>query len=99
MDLCVISALIAKENLLAKANLEIPTLLGSDSKIAPNEWNAPTQVATQCSVVHRGDKYFITASGGVDINSWAIADKTQEVPAVGETRLKAAAKSAGSLYW
>ena len=99
MDLCVISALIAKENLLAKANLEIPTLLGSGSKIQPNEWNAPTQVATQCSVVHRGDKYFITASGGVEINSWAIADKTQEVPAVGETRQKAAAKSAGSLYW
>ncbi len=99
MDLCVISALIAKENLLAKANLEIPTILASDSKVQPSEWHAPTQVATQCSVVHRGSKYFITASGGVEINSWAIADKTQEVPAVGETRQKAAAKNAGSLYW
>ncbi|MFN0016812.1 MAG: DUF1598 domain-containing protein [Pirellulaceae bacterium] len=99
MDLCVISALIAKENLLAKANLEIPTLLGSDQKLQPHEWNAPTQVSTQCSVTHKARNYIITASGGVDINSWAIADKTQEVPAVGETRQKAAAKNAGSLYW
>ena len=99
MDLCVISALIAKENLLAKANLEIPTLLGGNSTFQPSEWNAPTQVATQCSVTHKARNYIITASGGVDINSWAIADKTEEVPAVGETRQKAAPKNAGSLYW
>ena len=99
MDLCVISALIAKENLLAKANLELPTLLGSESKLQPSEWTAPTQVATQCSVTHKGRNFIITASGGVEINSWAIADKTEEVAAVGETRQKAAAKSAGSLYW
>ena len=53
MDLCVISALIAKENLLAKANLELPTLIGRESKLQPSEWNAPTQVATQCSVTHK----------------------------------------------
>lgn len=99
MDLCVISALIAKENLLAKAHLDLPTLTAANSNLQPADWNAPTQVATQCSVVHRSTKAFITVSGGVDINSWAIADKTQEVPAVGETRQKAAAKSAGGLYW
>jgi hypothetical protein len=99
MDLCIISALIAKENLLAKANLKIPALMGGDGQPTEWNWNAPTQVDTQCSIVHRGSKYFITASGGVEINSWAIADKTQEVPAVGETRQKAAAKSAGGLYW
>ncbi|HMC10445.1 MAG TPA: DUF1598 domain-containing protein [Pirellulaceae bacterium] len=99
MDLCVISALIAKENLLAKANLELPALTAANSKLEPAAWDAPTQVATQCSVIHRSSKAFVTVSGGVDINSWAIADKTQEVPAVGEIRQKAAAKSAGGLYW
>ena len=99
MDLCVIAALIAKENLLAKANLELPTLMGGESKLLPSEFAAPTQVATQCSVTHKGRNFIITASGGVEINSWAIADKTEEVAAVGETRQKAAAKSEGSLYW
>jgi hypothetical protein len=99
MDLCVISALIAKENLLAKTKLEIPTLLGGNDKLQPNVWNAPTHVSTECSVTHKARNYIITASGGVDINSWAIADKTQEVPAVGETRQKAAPKNAGTLYW
>jgi hypothetical protein len=99
MDLCVIAALIAKENLLAKANLELPALTAANSKLQPVEWNAPTQVDTQCSVVHRSGKAFLTASGGVDINSWAIADKTEEVSTVGEIRQKAAAKSAGGLYW
>ena len=99
MDLCVIAALIAKENLLAKANLELPALTAANSKLQPVEWNAPTQVDTQCSVVHRSGKAILTASGGVDINSWAIADKTEEVSSVGEVRQKAAAKSAGGLYW
>src|SRR6185436_3405673 len=52
MDLCIISALIAKENLLAKANLKIPTLMGGDSQPTEWNWNAPTQVDTQCSIVH-----------------------------------------------
>jgi Protein of unknown function (DUF1598) len=99
MDLCVISALIAKENLLAKANLQLPTLMGNESQVQPTEWPAPTQVSTQCSVTHKGRDHIITASGGVEINSWAVADKTQEVPALGETRQKAAPKSTGSLYW
>jgi DNA-binding protein len=99
MDLCVISALIAKEKLLAKSHLEVPTLLGTNSKVEPNVWNAPQFVSTECSVTHKSRNYIITASGGVDINSWAIADKTQEVAAVGETRQKAAPKNAGSLYW
>jgi len=100
MDLCVISALIAKENLLGKAGLEIPTLTGSDGKLALEEgWNAPTSVSTQCSVTHKGAKFIITASGGVEINSWAIADKTVESAAVSQIREKAAAKSGGGLYW
>jgi hypothetical protein len=99
MDLCVIAALIAKENLLAKANLELPALTAANSRLGAAAFDAPTQVATQCSVIHRSNKAFVTVSGGVEINSWAIADKTQEVPAVGEIREKAAAKNAGGLYW
>jgi hypothetical protein len=99
MDLCVISALIAKEDLLGKANLSLPTLTGSDSKLEPAKWNAPTSVSTQCSVTHKGREFIITASGGVEINSWAIADKTVESSTVSEIRQKAAPKSEGSFYW
>lgn len=100
MDLCVISALIAKEDLLGKANLQLPTLTGTESKLGLEPWwNAPSTVSTQCSVTHKGREFIITASGGVEINSWAIADKTVVSDTVAASREKAASKGSASLYW
>src|SRR5439155_3963598 len=49
MDACVIAALISKEGLLEKAQLDIPTLRGTDSKLELVSWPQPKTVATQCS--------------------------------------------------
>lgn len=99
MDLCVVAALIEKEGLLQKANLSLPTLQGKDSKFELVSWPAPKTVATQCSVVKRGSEYIITASGGVEINSWDVASKSVMNPAVGDLRGKALATTPGSLWW
>jgi hypothetical protein len=100
MDLCVVAALIAKEDLLAKANLKLPALTNADSKTGLTQWHAPKTVATQCSFIKRDREYIITASGGVEIASWAVADRAVESPEVGQVRTKAAASgSAGNLWW
>jgi len=99
MDLCVVAALIEKEGLLQKASLSLPTLQGKDSKFELVNWPAPKNVATQCSFVKRGSEYIITASGGVEINSWDVASKSVINPAVGEVRGKAIATTPGSLWW
>ena len=98
MDMCVIAALISKEGMLDKAHLELPTILGENNKLELASNYAPKSIATQCSFVKRDREFLITASGGVDINSWEVASKAVTEPAVGELRQKAAPKS-GGMWW
>src|SRR6185436_1553054 len=49
MDMCVIAALIQKEQLAEKAGLSIPLLLKSDSEMKVSSGNAPKMVAPQVS--------------------------------------------------
>ena len=88
MDLCVIAALIAKDDLLTKANCKLPTLMGESGNFQLLDWNVPKTVETQTSSLKRGKEYIITASGGVDINSWQVADKTEVRPEVAAIREK-----------
>lgn len=99
MDMCVISAVIAKEGLLSKANLSLPLLMDNASKLTVTEWDAPKTVDTQCSATKRGREFIITASGGVEINSWAVADKTVENAAVAAIREQAAPQAGSGLTW
>jgi hypothetical protein len=99
MDLCVLAALIRKENLLAKVNLELPNLEAPASGLGLVDFGAPKTVSTQCSAIKRSREFIITASGGVEINSWAVADKTAPDPQLKAVRDQAAAKKSGELYW
>lgn len=99
MDMCVVSALIAKENMLSQAKLELPTILGRDNRVSVAELPAPKTVATQCSFIKRGSDYIITASGGVDISSWEVASRSAVVPQVSRVRERAAPPAPGNLWW
>jgi hypothetical protein len=99
MDMCVVAALISKEGMLAKANLELPCLLGQNDKLEPSYWHAPKSVATQCSFVKRDREYLITASGGVDVNSWEVASKSVVDSTVSQVREQAATKNKDSIWW
>jgi len=97
MDLCVVAALITKEEMLAKAKLEIPAIAAKDSKMELTHWHAPKTVPTLVSATRGSGEVIVTASGGVEITSWQVADQSVESPAVGEVRAKSA--KAGSLWW
>lgn len=98
MDMCVVAALFSKEQLAAKARCDLPELTSANSKVALETWNAPKKVATQSSATKKGSNWVITASGGVAINSWEAADKTEVSPAISATREKAK-PAAGGLWW
>jgi hypothetical protein len=98
MDMCVVAAVIAKEQLMGKANCQLPQLWGSRSKLAVQSLNVPKEVESLCSSVRRGDS-IIVMSGGVQIGSWQVADKTESRPALTQTRAKAKAASASSVWW
>lgn len=98
MDLCVIAALIEKEDLLAKANVQIPMILSSDSELNHEVWNAPKTVATQASFLKVGREYIITASGGVEVTSWEVASKSEVSADVQKLRAERKAP-AGKNWW
>ncbi len=83
MDLAVIAALIDKEQLMVRAGCELPTLMNEAS---PSVFHAPKQVASQVSFIERHGNFTISASGGVQMLPWQIADRIEEVSTVGNVR-------------
>ncbi len=99
MDLCVVAALVAKEQLLEKANCQIPTIVSPGSPLSHVALNSPKSIETLCSSVKRGNS-MIVISGGVQIGSWEVADKVETRPAVAQVRQKAKPTgSAGQAWW
>ncbi len=90
MDLAIVSALIFKENLAARASCDLSSLLSSDG-LAVDAFPAPKQVDTQASFIKKGDNYVISASGGVLIHSWGVADNKERSESLAPIRAKAAA--------
>jgi hypothetical protein len=84
--------------LTEKAGDSLPTLMESPA-VKPAVFNAPKQVESQASVLKKGRNWVIRASGGVAINSWAIADKTKPSDTVDAVRAKAAANENRNWWW
>jgi hypothetical protein len=98
MELAVVGALIVKERLPDKAGYSLPVLMSSQD-LQPAEFNAPKQVPAQVSMLPKGQKYIVSVSGGVAINSWNIADNTQQTDAVASIRAKAAPSDEAKWWW
>lgn len=102
MDMCVIAALMTKENLPAKVKCELPELTSKSGRAQLAASVAPKKVPTQCSATKKGTNWVITASGGVNINSWEVADKIESRPALNMVRSEAkpgVAIGAGAGLW
>ncbi|QEG34085.1 DUF1598 domain-containing protein [Bythopirellula goksoeyrii] len=95
MDLAVVAALIDKQGLLDKAGLTLPELTHA---LALSEYYAPRQVNSQANFVRRRNDFVVSASGGVQLIPWTVADEIEEVAAVGDVRAKLAAPS-GNWTW
>jgi hypothetical protein len=99
MDLCVVGALIAREDMLHKVKLDIPNIMSEKDGAPIQSFNAPKEVATQCSLTKSGNKFIINASGGVEINSWSVIEKVEENAQIGKLREKAAGNQGKSIWW
>jgi hypothetical protein len=72
-------------------------LLQKEGGASTDTWNAPKAVATQCNYVKKGRQYVITASGGVQIESWQAAANQQVDARVAEVRQQSASMT--SNWW
>jgi hypothetical protein len=97
MDMAVVGALIARERLTEKAGYDFPLLL-NPAALPTDQFPAPRHVESKVSTLKKGSSWIITASGGVEINSWAVAEKAQTAPEMLASR-KQAAPLAGSKWW
>ena len=99
MDLAVIAALIEKEDLLGQAGLRIPCLSQPDSPLKVGSWHAPKMIATECSFVKKGRSWIITGSGGVEIDSWRVAEQRVQRAKLVDVRASARSKDSREWWW
>lgn len=92
MDLAVVAALIKKEDLAHKAGHSLPLLLNA-KQLPADEMAHVKQTDSVASLIQKGSNWVISASGGVQINSWAVADKKETSDKVVEARNQAANKN------
>jgi hypothetical protein len=98
MEMAIVSALVVREDLTAKAGYSMPTLLDpTDVEIA--KFPVPKQVDTQASVLKKGSTWLISASGGVQINSYAAIKDVKQSETLAPLRAKAAAPADGAWWW
>lgn len=95
MDLAVVTALLDKEGLLAKAGLELPKLT---HEVALSEYYAPRETSSKANFVRRRTDFVISTSGGVQIVPWQLVENIEEVAAVGDARAKLATPE-GNWTW
>jgi hypothetical protein len=99
MDLCVAAAIISKEDLAAKAGLDL-TLLSDDQNVPqPEEFPNPRFIDSRCTLMKRGKEWVITASGGVDINSWQVTEKVVDDAKLNAVRTRGVPTAKDRLVW
>ena len=99
MDLCVIAALIEHEQLAVKADCPLPMLMSENSRLMTETWNPAKTVATECSVGKKGRQFIITASGGVQIESWQVIQNVRTDSQVQQARLQAVPSASSDWCW
>ena len=96
MDLSVAAALIHQENLAQKAGHSLPLLL-DDKQLPTDVLQAVKRTDSVVSMLQKGSQWIISASGGVQIDSWSAAKNQAPSPEVADARTKAA--PANSQWW
>ena len=98
MELAIVGALVVKEQLTEKAGYSMPLLL-DPAEVEIEKYFAPKQVDSKASLLKRGSNWVISASGGVQVNSWNVADKVSQSDAPAGVRTKAAPGGNTNWWW
>jgi len=90
IDIAVVAALIDSRQLAGQAGLDLSPLLDEASLALP-VYAVPRQVPTVASGIKKGNRWVLSASGGVQFQPWAFVDTTAEAADVGKQRTLALA--------
>ena len=98
IDLAIVGTLIAKENLLSKAELTLAALT-DPKEFAVQELHPAKTIATQASFVKKGSNWLISASGGVQIQPWEIVGQSKQDDQISTARKAAPAGKPDAWWW
>ncbi|HMP79055.1 MAG TPA: DUF1598 domain-containing protein [Pirellulaceae bacterium] len=100
MDMSVIAALIAQENLLETAGLDIRHLTQSESPVSTPSWPEPKFAPAQCSFVAVRGFQNVFVSGGVLVDSWKVVSQVETASALSKiSEMANGATQAERLWW
>ncbi len=99
MDVSLVAALMAREDLYGIAGCSLDTLTAADSTWKTEHWPAARSVASQSSFVKVKRQFVITASGGVQIDSWNWAANTVVDESLSTTYSSAVKNESGRWTW
>jgi hypothetical protein len=98
MDLAVVGALFVKEDLPKKSRCDLSLLL-DEKRVALAEYPVPKMVDSRASLVRKGSTWILSLSGGVQVDSWSVLEKTETVPGLGEKRREASLSPRDRWWW
>jgi len=97
MDLAIVGAIVASQDLMGKAGCALP-MLTDGGALRSAELPAPRQVASKASLVHKARRWTI-AAGGVEIDPWTMVRQAQISPQLGAARAEADSRSETTWWW
>jgi hypothetical protein len=98
MDLAVVAALLAKEDLPSRASCDLSLLL-DESQVAVAEYHVPRTVASQASLVRKGRQWIVAVSGGVEVDSWSVLQRVEPHPALALVRGQSQPPAEDRWWW
>ncbi len=96
MDLSVAASLLHKEGLLDHAGLKLPALM---TAYELEQYPAPREVPTQASFIKKRNERVVSASGGVQMLPWYVAENIEQSDQLDPVRQQAAAGAGANWWW
>ena len=100
MDMSIAAAIIEQNGLARLANVDLSNIAGiGEQFVSVPAWNVPATVPAECSFVHLSRSWLVTASGGVQVDSWAVASNSEVLDAVVSVGDVAKVRTAERWWW
>jgi hypothetical protein len=98
MDLAVVGALLVKEDLPGRAGCDLGILL-TDKRVAVAEYAIPKTIDSRASLIRKEGRWIISVSGGVELDSWSVLDRTETRVELARLRSRTAAPRENAWWW
>ena len=99
MDFCIVAAVIDQHDLASRAGCTLPLLTGTSGDLMPEHWFAPKTIPAECSFLKTRSGWIVTASGGVQIESFRFASRLETNNAISQVRDSAGTPNGTQWWW